>query len=132
MNPLFKRTEGFRFAFGEPIAASFVILVDGKSLDIEGTKYPCEIMDISPHGMKMFSSKEIGEHNNKLVQLEVQFILDEALIKATGEIVWSKAFGSNFQYGLVFENQAAVENLIISELKIRRKKEVGQKNNLKG
>lgn len=122
----FKRTEGFRFTFNEPLNANFVILIDGVPEDIERTKYQCEIIDISPRGMKMFSNKEIGKHNNQLVQLEVQFILDEVLIKAVGEIIWSKDFGQKIQYGLVFENQTHIEELIVSELKLRRKKEVSQ------
>lgn len=124
---VFKRTEGFRFTFGKPIAASFVFLVDGKPDTVESVKYECEIIDVSPHGMKMFSNKEIGEHNNRLVQFEVHFILDEVLIKAIGEIVWVKPYGNRIQYGLIFEKQDAVEDLIVSELKVRRKKEVGLK-----
>ena len=124
---VFKRTEGFRYAFKEPISANFMILLDGKSENIELTKYPCEIVDISPHGMKMFSNKEIGVHNNKLVQLEVQFILDEVLIKAIAEVVWAKDLGGHIQYGLTFENQPVIEELIVSELKLRRKKEVNRK-----
>ena len=122
----YKRTEGFRFAFSEPIDANFVILIDGKPENSEGKKYPCEIVDISPRGMKMFSHVEIGEHNNQLVKLEVHFILDEFLIKAVGEIVWTKVFGERIQYGIIFENQSRVEELIVSELKLRRKKEVSR------
>lgn len=122
----FKRTEGFRFTFGEPIDANFVILIDGRSENVERTKYLCEIVDISPHGMKIFSHKDISEHNNQRVQLEVQFILDEVLIKAVGEIVWTKPFGGRIQYGLVFEDQSNVEELIVNELKLRRKKEISR------
>ncbi|WP_274309219.1 PilZ domain-containing protein [Solibacillus daqui] len=123
----FKRTEGFRFSFGEPIPAKYIILVDGKPEDQKLTKYSCEILDISPHGMKMFAFHDIGENSSELLQLEVQFILDEILIKAIGEIVWKKDFGSKIQYGLIFVGQPQVEALIISELKLRRKKEVGQR-----
>lgn len=118
---IFKRTEGFRFAFGDPIAAHFVLLLNGKQ---ESGKHSCSILDVSPHGMKMFSKTEIGEYRNKLVQIEIQFILDEVVIKAVGEIVWKKNFGKDYHYGLIFENQPIVEELIVSELKVRRKKEV--------
>ena len=91
----FKRTEGFRFTFNEPLHANFVILIEGKPQEIERTRYQCEIIDISPHGMKMFSHKKIGEHNNQLVQIEVQFILDEVLIKAVAEIVWTKFYSES-------------------------------------
>lgn len=123
----FKRTEGFRFTFDEAVPAKYIILIDGKPEEEKPTKYDCEIVDISPRGMKMFSYHEIGEYNNKLLQLEIQFILDEALIKAVGEIVWKKAYGSKIQYGLIIDGQPQVEELIISELKLRRKKEVSKR-----
>ena len=123
----FKRTEGFRFTFEDPVPANFTVLIDGKPEDIELTKHTCDILDISPRGMKIFSYKEIGENKNNLMQLEVHFILDEFLIKAIGEIVWKKDYGSKFQYGIIFENQPKVEELIVSELKMRRKKEVSRR-----
>lgn len=121
----FKRTEGFRFTFGQPIEAKFIVLIDGKPENLEVTKLPCEILDVSPHGMKMFAFQEVGENSNQRVQLEIHFVLDEVLIKAVGEIKWKKQYGKGFQYGLIFENQPALEELIVSELKIRRRKEVG-------
>lgn len=123
----FKRTEGFRFTFGEPVNAKYIILNDGKPQDLEMTKYECGIMDISPRGMRMFSYHDIGEYNKKLVQVEVQFVLDEVVIKAIGDIVWHKDLGSKIQYGLIFDGQPQVEDLIVNELKLRRKKEVGRR-----
>lgn len=124
---IFKRQEGFRFAFPEPLLASFCLLVDGKPQDLEKTQYQCDIHDISPRGMKMFSNIEIGVDSNKLVQVEVYFILDVTKIKAIGEIVWTKKVLNGFQYGLIFVDQPAVEELIVSELKGRRKKELQAK-----
>lgn len=121
---IFKRQEGFRFVFSEPLHASFCLLVDGKPQDIEKTQYPCEVQDVSPRGMKMFSNVEIGEDINKLVQVEVNFILDVTKIRAVGEIIWSKKVLDGFQYGLIFVDQPTVEELIVSELKGRRKKEL--------
>lgn len=121
---IFKRNEGFRFAFSEPLHANFCILVGGKPQNLERAQFPCEIYDISPRGMKMFSNIEIGEDTNNLVQLEVTFILDVTKIKAIGEIVWSKKVIDGFHYGLIFDKQPIVENLIVSELKERRKKEL--------
>lgn len=121
---IFKRQEGFRFVFGEPIQARFGILIDGKPQNIEKTQYACEIQDVSPRGMKVFTNIEIGEDINKLVQLEITFVLDVTKIRAVGEIVWTKKVIDGFQYGLVFDNQPVIEELIISELKVRRKKEL--------
>lgn len=124
---IFKRQEGFRFCFGEPIEAKFVILIDGKPLNLERTSHPCRILDISPRGMKMGSETNLNEYINKVLQLEIFFTLDVTEIKCVGEIVWSKPFGSCTHYGITFTNSAAVEDLIINELKIRRRKEVLRK-----
>lgn len=121
----FKRKEGFRFTFGQAIEAKYIVLINGKPENLEMTKQPCEILDVSPRGMKMFAFHEIGENSNERVQLEIHFVLDEVLIKAVGEIMWKKQYGKGFQYGLIFEDQPAIEELIVSELKIRRRKEVG-------
>ncbi|MGM9946337.1 MAG: PilZ domain-containing protein [Lysinibacillus sp.] len=121
---IFKRQEGFRYAFGEPLEAGVVILIEGKPLDVERTRIPCEILDISPRGLKISIGEDFNEHKNKVLQLEVSFILDATEIKGIGEIVWSKKFGSGYHYGITFFNQASVEDLIINELKTRRRKEI--------
>ncbi len=122
----FKRQEGFRFVFNEPIEASFKLLIDGQPMDGLGS-CPCKILDISPRGVKMFSEVNLGEYINKAgVQVELQFILDVTPIQAIGEIVWRKAYGRGEQYGIVFQAQENIDELIISEMKLRRKKEVLQ------
>ena len=121
---IFKRKEGFRFAFGEPIDANYVVLVNGRAENLERSQTPCRIIDISPRGMKIFSKTEISGNSNQLIQVEVFFILDETMIRAVGEITWAKPYGNGFHYGLIFDNQPLVEELIVSELKLRRKKEV--------
>ena len=120
----FKRQEGFRYAFGKPLEAGMVILIEGKPLDVERTRIPCEILDISPHGLKIMSEEDFSEHKNKVLQLEISFILDTTEIKGIGEIVWSKKFGSGYHYGITFFNQESVEELIVNELKSRRRKEI--------
>lgn len=125
---IFKRQEGFRFSFGEPLEANFVIIIDGKPLDLERTSHACRILDISPRGVKISSEVDLNEHMNKILQLEMSFVLDVTEIKCVGEIVWSKPFGSYTHYGITFFNQAVVEELIINELKLRRRKEVLRTN----
>ena len=124
----FKRSEGFRYEFPNPIHANFKILVNGLAENIEQPVYECQIHDISPRGMKMFSEVSFGEHSNKMLQLEIHFILDEVAITAVGNIVWEKPYAKGKQYGLVFVNQPKLENLIVSELKARRRKEVLRAN----
>ncbi len=124
----FKRSEGFRYEFPNPINANFKILVNGLAENIEQPVYECQIHDISPRGMKMFSEVGFGEHSNKILQLEIHFILDEVAITAVGNIVWEKPYAKGRLYGLIFLNQPKLENLIISELKARRRKEVLRAN----
>ena len=123
---IFKRQEGFRYAFGEPLEAGAVVLIEGKPLDVERTRIPCEILDISPRGLKIAMGEDFNEHKNKVLQLEIIFILDSTEIKGIGEIVWSKKFGSGYHYGITFFNQSTVEELIVNELKERRRKEILQ------
>lgn len=123
---IFKRKEGFRHAFGEPLEAGVVILIEGKPLGVERTRIPCKILDISPRGLKMVIDEDFNEYKNKVLQLEISFILDATEIRGVGEIVWSKKFGSGYHYGITFFNQSNVEELIINELKARRRKEVLQ------
>ena len=121
---IFKRNEGFRFSFGEPLEAHYVILIDGKPTSIEKPRVECQVLDISPRGMKIITETDFSSISGQYVQLEFYFMLDLVQIKAIGEIVWSKQFGQKYQYGINFPNQSSLEDLIISELKSRRKREV--------
>ena len=120
---IFKRKEGFRFAFGEPIEAGFVIMIGGKPLGLDRRRTLCRVLDISPGGMKMATEVNLTEYMDKMLQLEIFFVIDKAEIRAIGEIVWCKKFGRGYHYGIVFTNQPDVESMIISELKARRRKE---------
>ena len=120
----FKRSEGFRFDFQSPIQANYKILVNGLKENFDQPIYECQIYDISPRGMKMFSEISFDEHSNKMLQLEIHFILDEVTITAVGNIVWEKSYANGKLYGLIFLNQPKLEELIISELKARRRKEI--------
>jgi len=41
-------------------------------------------------------------------------------------VIWSRPFGSGKQYGVYFNDQGRVEELIVDELKLRRKKEAAE------
>lgn len=120
---IFKRKEGFRFVFNEPIEAKFVLHhKDGQAVDQPSR--PCKILDISPRGIKIFTNAEIGQYNNESVQIEVDFILDDTNIRAIGEIVWSRPFGNGKQLGIQIVDQLDIKDFIISEMKQRRNDEV--------
>lgn len=120
----FKRNESFRLAFDPPIDVTFKILA-GHQLG-EGRQVPSfgKIIDVSPRGMKLFSDVKFGDSLAKYSRIEMHFVLDTQTIHAYGEVVWRKASGAGFNYGILFNVQESLEQLIISELKSRRKKEV--------
>ncbi|MGG2053161.1 PilZ domain-containing protein [Lysinibacillus pakistanensis] len=124
---IFKRQEGFRFKFEEPITMTFAIYEDGR-VNQEQTAM-AELLDISPRGLKMFTEVDLGVNPPPL---DLRFVLDTREVRAYGEIIWSRPFGTGKQYGVFFNNQGAVEDLIVEELKLRRKKEAAEakiKNN---
>ena len=82
------------------------------------------ILDISPRGIKMFSSVDINAGKAICPRLEIRFVIDSQPIVAYGEVMWSRPYMKGKQYGIFFNNQEPLEDLIVEELKIRRKKEV--------
>ena len=123
----FKRHEGFRFVFNEPIDANFVLLnKDGQATTetTENQNHPCKILDLSPRGIKIYTDAQIGKDKSEPVQLEIDFVLDVTNIRAIGEVVWSKPFGQGKQLGIQIVDPPEIVDLIISEMKQRRRKEV--------
>ena len=118
---IFKRQEGFRFKFEEPVTMTFAIYEDGR-VNQEQTAM-AELLDISPRGLKMFTEVDLGVNPPPL---DFRFVLDTREVRAYGEIIWSRPFGTGKQYGVFFNNQGAVEDLIVEELKLRRKKEAAE------
>lgn len=123
----FKRKEGFRYVFDEPVDANFSLFVNGRQINSE--TYTCKILDISPRGMKLYSEAPITQFYDSELQFEIIFILDVTPIKTIGQVVWSKPYRVGKYYGLMLDGQSDVDKLIISELKHRRKKEVFQSKN---
>ena len=124
---LYKRNEYFRYTFDEPCEATFRLIKDASESSPEeiSKKGKCTVIDISPHGMKMYS--ELFISIEKLNHVELQFTLDETLISLIGEFVWSHRKISGYEYGVRFMDDEKGESLIISELKNRRKKEIESK-----
>ncbi|MFJ8234641.1 PilZ domain-containing protein [Ureibacillus sp. NPDC094379] len=120
----FKRKESFRFVFNDPIDASFTIIQKEANENQEPLKLSCQILDISPKGIKMYLDGEIKERVQNNTLLEVEFVLDVTNIKAIGQVMWVKPLGRGKQYGVSLPDQPDIEELIIFEMKQRRRKEV--------
>lgn len=118
---IFKRQEGFRFKFEEPVQITFAVYENGRVN--HGQTAMAELLDISPRGLKMYTEVDLGVNPPPL---DIHFVLDTQEVRAYGEVIWSRPFGSGKQYGIYFNDQARVEDLIVEELKLRRKKEAAE------
>lgn len=118
---IFKRQEGFRFKFQEPVQITFAVYENGRVN--HGQTAMAELLDISPRGLKMYTEVDLGVNPPPL---DIHFVLDTQEVRAYGEVIWSRPFGSGKQYGVYFNDQGRVEELIVDELKLRRKKEAAE------
>ncbi len=118
---IFKRQEGFRFKFEEPVQITFAVYENGRVN--HGQTAMAELLDISPRGLKMYTEVNLGVNPPPL---DIHFVLDTQEVRAYGEVIWSRPFGSGKQYGVYFNDQGRVEELIVDELKLRRKKEAAE------
>lgn len=118
----FKRNEAFRLSFEPPIDVTFSVVRSNQNDQGNRELLIGKILDISPRGMKIFTDAQITDFVSGIIK--ANFVLDTSMIQAYGEIVWKKPFANGFQYGIQFNGQKSVEELIVSELKLRRKKEV--------
>lgn len=118
---IFKRQEGFRFKFEEPIQITFAMYENGKVN--HGQTAMADLLDISPRGLKMFTEVDLGINPPPL---DIHFVLDTQEVQAYGDVIWSRPFGNGKQYGIHFNDQGPVEDLIVEELKLRRKKEAAE------
>ncbi len=118
---IFKRQEGFRFKFEEPIQITFAIYENGKVNHRQTAM--ADLLDISPRGLKMFTEVDLGINPPPL---DIHFVLDTQEVRAYGDVIWSRPFGNGKQYGIQFNDQGPVEDMIVEELKLRRKKEAAE------
>ena len=119
---LFKRNEYFRYTFGKPLEGEFrIVIVDGE--ERESHPGDCQLIDISPGGAKLFAKFDIPLERGS-VRLRVKFTLLEDTIEVPGVIVWRKAYSSGYMYGFDFDEDATLEQLIVEELKLRRRSEI--------
>ena len=126
---LYKRTEYFRYTFGEPLEAKFQIVVENGT-DTESSPGECHFMDISPGGAKIFAKFDIPLER-EAVRLHIKFTLHEKLIDLQGVIVWKKPYSGGYMYGYDFDEDPAIEQLIVEELKLRRRSEVNAGSTVK-
>lgn len=120
----YKRNEYFRYTFGEPSAATFRLIKDlgGDQPTEFSNKGNCQIVDISPNGLRMVTELSIAIELIK--RMEISFVIDETPLNLIGELVWCKKSVHGFEYGVKLIGDHDTEQRIVNELKSRRRKEV--------
>lgn len=114
----YKRHEAFRFPFDEPVPAEFSIYL--KNSDRPGTGVgDSSLLDISPGGTRMTTSFDIPVIRDE-VALKLRFNLYEQPIETDGIIVWKEAVENGWIYGIDFDEDEAVAQTIVTDLKLRR------------
>ncbi|MFS0575470.1 PilZ domain-containing protein [Sporosarcina sp. 179-K 3D1 HS] len=116
---LYKRTEYFRYTFGEPLDAEFRIL------KAEGQSNPgeCKMVDLSPGGAKLYSSYDIPIGQDEAPRLSLKFTVYNYPLEVPGTVLWKKPFNQGHMYGFEFDEDRKIGELIIGELKLRRRAE---------
>jgi hypothetical protein len=113
MNPIYKRNEGFRLTFKDPIPGTFLILmIQGKSAG--ENKGILRIIDMSLKGAKVFSTLQLPTPNT---QIKMETTINEQPITIDGELIWNKQVNNGHTYGVSFDPHSYSEQQLLSELK---------------
>ena len=118
----YKRNEYFRYTFGRPLEGEFRIIVEDEQGG-ESSPGDCQLIDISPGGAKLFAKFNIPVERGT-VRLRIKFTLLEEAMEVPGVIVWRKLYRGGYLYGYDFDEDARLEQIIVEELKLRRRSEV--------
>lgn len=112
---IFKRDESFRYEFKEPLPLTFSIheIDNQKSSSSPGI---AKLIDISPSGCKIFTPLEIPSNSHE-INLTLNFTLSSKEFVINGAVLWSKAFGKGFYYGLKTTMTDEETGELLSELK---------------
>ncbi len=116
----FRRQETFRYQFENPVNCLFRILkVDSKELTSKiGKAY---VNDISEGGIKISSPLSIPLEN-KVIEIELTFKLNQEDLVLTGTLAWRKDnFNNQYSYGVQFTIDESLKKQLIQELKIYTK-----------
>lgn len=117
----YKREEPFRFPFDEPLPAEFSIYLKNSDRPGTGTG-DSKLLDVSPGGTRMLAVFDIPVIREG-VAIRLRFNLFQETIETEGIIVWKEAKGTEWMYGIDFEESEAVAKRIIQDLKLRRQSE---------
>ncbi|WP_146552397.1 PilZ domain-containing protein [Rummeliibacillus sp. SL167] len=119
----YKRKESFRHVFERNVTVEYKVFSEqGK-----GKSEFCRLVDLSPSGAKIAMPMNLPVEKQTF-QIELDFVLYAKPISVKGTVKWKLTQNGGYLYGIDLEENEVVEELIISELKLRRRQEVKENN----
>lgn len=118
----YRRKEAFRHVLIREVPVTYNCQRDRLERHQQG-----KIVDISPSGIKLFTEENLP-CEKEAIELDLSFKLYSKPIHVRGDVRWKRAFGVGYQYGVDLNTVDEHQELIISELKLRRRKEVFEEN----
>lgn len=99
----FKRDEGFRYVFKDPVHCQFKIIEVNKKIYKGSGKARAIILDISKEGAKIETNLNMTEKVVGIVlQINFNILVTEYIINC--DLIWGKPYGKHFVYGLKFKD----------------------------
>lgn len=122
----YRRHEGFRYTFNEPIECYFkLIKIDDREINSDyGNGH---IIDISPTGIKLNSSLNLS-HSNSLIKIEINFTIAGTSFDLPGIILWQKkGYHQDYYYGVKLLVSTDTTERIVEQIKIHAKNSLTKK-----
>ncbi|MGG0655043.1 PilZ domain-containing protein [Rummeliibacillus pycnus] len=119
----FKRKESFRHALERNVTAECKIPSIKEDNEVIVETESCRLVDLSPSGARIAMPVSLPVEDHPL-NVELNFVLYAKPICVEGMIKWKRMQGDEFLYGIDLEADEVMMELIISELKLRRRQEV--------
>ncbi|WP_413378389.1 PilZ domain-containing protein [Alkalihalobacillus sp. 1P02AB] len=109
---IFKRNEGFRLLFKEPLVGTMSIK-SIQGIGVESNTGAIQIIDMSLKGMKIISELQLPVATEILLKF---MILDQPF-RLRGELIWRKDRQQSCMYGVEFEPHSYSEKELLDALK---------------
>lgn len=118
----YKRKESFRHVLERNEMAKCKISSGNEEKVVLETEL-CRLVDLSPSGVRIAMPDSLSMEEKPL-KVELHFVLYAKPISVAGKIKWKKLQNDDYLYGIDLEADEVLMELIISELKLRRRQEV--------
>lgn len=119
----YKRKESFRHVLERNVMAKCKISSGNEEKKVLVETELCRLVDLSPSGVRIAIPDSLSVEEYPL-KVDLSFVLYAKPISVEGTIKWKKLQNDDYLYGIDLEADEALMELIISELKLRRRQEV--------